>query len=414
MISHPRFTVSLLTLFTLAASALAQPQTMLRPAKDGQLANLVRVPVPDARSVALSESLGLLAFCQGDKSLDGQVSLVKLDAKGNPAAFATTWKMPRPAALAKFANYGVSAAFHPKLPLLYVWQDITLPYNNPPPPVPAETQLFDHLCIYNVAKTPPELVVSLCRGPLFIYGMQGGGLAVDSAGEFLYVPNLRDLKNAGSFRFGRFRLDNAGLPVLEEKDAKLPAAARVKRLTEWNAAKGGVPPELTPQEYVYQFAFSFAGAGHSFYPLSRDVVIAGVWPALVSWRPGDKTATLHGLPLKKAGNMLLVPHPKLPLIYVTPAPSDSVFLVHHSDGYLSLLPHQYTFPDTYLTSPPAVLGKAGKLAVGGHHHVYVADLDDEGRVRPEVTRVRVLSPAVRALVYSPRFDKLYVGVEVSR
>ena len=31
---------------------------------------------------------------------------------------------PRPDALAKYPNYPLALAFHPKLPLLYVWQDV--------------------------------------------------------------------------------------------------------------------------------------------------------------------------------------------------------------------------------------------------------------------------------------------------
>ena len=61
-----------------------------------------------------------------------------------------------------------------------------------------------------------------------------------------------------------------------------------------------------------------------------------------------------------------------------------------------------------------MLTRGNKVAVGGHYHVYVIDLDEKGRPRPEVLRVRVLNPHVRALVYSERFDRLYVGVEVSK
>ena len=54
------------------------------------------------------------------------------------------------------------------------------------------------------------------------------------------------------------------------------------------------------------------------------------------------------------------------------------------------------------------------VAVGGHYHVFVIALDAEGNPQPAVIKVPVLSPYVRALAYSPKFDRLYVGVEVSK
>jgi hypothetical protein len=407
---------ALSTLLIWTASAPAQPHTTLSPAKDGELANLVPVPVNDARSVALSETLGLLAFCQDGPRPEARVSLVRLDAKGNPAPYATTWKLPRPANPPKINAYAVSACFHPKLPLLYVWQDLAQPFPNPPKPMPPEIKPFDHLFIYNVAKDPPELVVALCRGDGYAWGLQGGALAVDSSGEFLHIPNVRDATKPDNFFFhlGRFRLDADGLLFLGEKEVKEPLAARVKKLTDLNTSKGLPPHQVTPLEYVYMFGFSYAGYGHSYYPLSRDVVIASNWSCLLSWRPDDKAATLHALPLKVQGLMLLGLHPRLPCVYATPTPTDSVFRVGLAEGYLTLLPHQYTIPRARLTSPPVVLAKSAKLAVGGRYHVYVADLGAEGELRPEVTRVPVLNAQVRALVYSERFDKLYVGVEVSK
>ena len=46
--------------------------------------------------------------------------------------------------------------------------------------------------------------------------------------------------------------------------------------------------------------------------------------------------------------------------------------------------------------------------------MYIVSLDDQGRATPEVVLARVFNPAVRTLVYSPRFERVYVGVEVSK
>jgi hypothetical protein len=107
-------------------------------------------------------------------------------------------------------------------------------------------------------------------------------------------------------------------------------------------------------------------------------------------------------------------HATLPFLYATSSGTDSVFRVGHSEGFLTGLPLQIQLPGTKLTSAPAVLTKSKKLAVGGYYHVYTVGLDDAGRPEGAVTRVRVLNPQVRALIYSERFDRLYVGVEESK
>jgi hypothetical protein len=408
-----RYLLGALLGLTAAAPAAAWPLTVLTP-KYGKVDNLVPVPAPSACWVALSENLGLLAFCHEREYQDAQVSLVRLDAKGNPAAYATSWKLPKPAELAKVPTYALSAAFHPKLPLLYVWHDVTIPFPNPPTPEPPALKTFDRLFIYNVAKDPPELLVSVGRGPDYVWGQGGGAVAVDPAGEYLYVPNLRDPKTLNFLRYGRFRLDAAGLPYTDEKDAKLPLAARAKRLAELNAVKPLVPAQQPPIEYVNLMPWTINGTGQSYFFASRGAIVLGGYNGLMTWRPDDKTCALSGLALKYPGTNLVSGHPTLPILFVTSYEKDSIFRVSHSEGYLSLLPHQVTFANTSLTSPPAILAKARKLAVGGHYHVYVASLDEESQVLPEVIKTRVLCSAVRALVCSERFDRLYVGVEVSK
>jgi hypothetical protein len=405
----------ILVLTASAAPTSAYPKVTLPPAKDGRLDNLVPVPAPDARAVALNETLGLLAYCHDRSYENGQVSLVRLDAKGNPPPYATTWKLPKPAAMAKLPTLATAAAFHPKLPLLYVWQDVVFSYNVAvPPALPPEMKEFDHLFIYNVAKDPPELVAGLCRGTEVMFGLYGGGLAVDPTGSYLYVPNFREAKTPSFMHAGRYTLDAEGLPELTGADAKLPTAARIKRLTELNAPNGFLPPVFTPLEYQHTFPASFHGAGHCFLPLSKDVLMVGGANGLINWRPADKDCTLSGLPFRPAGYVQATLHPTLPFVYATANGTDSAFRVGHSEGFLTGLPLQIVFPGTRLTSAPAALSKSKKLAVGGFYHVYLVGLDDEGRPTGEATRVRVLNPQVRAIIYSERFDRLYVGVEESK
>ena len=407
------FIVACYALF--AAPAFAQPKVTLAP-KAGRHDAIVPVMAQSARCAAVSDAHGLLAFGHDLKYPDAHVSLVKLNGKGTPAAFAIPLKLPSLPGLVKNPNYAVSLAFHPTLPLLYVWQDFAGNYTNPPM-MTDDMKKFDHLLIYDVAKETPELLVGLCRGENYIFAQNGGSVSVDPSGSFLYVPCLREEKNAGSLRFGRFALAADGLPLIAEKDAKEPIAVRVKRLTEQNAVKPLVPPQVTPVEYQYNFQVTGFGSGMSFHHVSKDVVISSGWQGLMTWRPEDKTAPLNGVPLKLAGHTQVVGHPTLPVLFasVTHWGHDgSLFRIEQVEGYLTLLPRQYVLAESKLTSRPAILAKRKQVVVGGEFRVYVIDLDDKGIPTGEPIQVQVNCPAVRALASSERFERVYVGVELSK
>jgi hypothetical protein len=407
---------ALLLILVVAPAVSAQPAIMLPKPVKGKLPELVAVTAPSAACLAVGEASGWLAFGHDITYKDAHVSLVRLDAKGNPAAYSIPLKLPPLApTLVKFANYPLALAFHPKLPLLYVWQEINVPFGNPPAaPLPGLEQ-FDHLLVYSVAKETPELIVSLCRGPYFLYGMTGGGLTIDRTGSHLYVPNMKDPKNYGNFLFGRFALDEAGLLRLDEKEAKLiPAAARPKRLTDLNAAKPILPHQITTLGFTTFFSFNTFGCGFGFHPVSKDAVVAGGWNGLITWQPDDPRLQIVGFSLRHSGNKFLGAHPDLPILFVTIAGVDCIYRVEHIDGLPTLVPQRWIFTDETLLSPPVVLPKSKKLVVGSRYHVNVVSLDEQGRCRPEVMHVPVFSPAVRALAYSERFERVYTGVEVSK
>jgi hypothetical protein len=405
-------TAALLLLVPDAVSA--QPQVTLPAPKVGACPTLSPVPVPPALSVSLSEAQGLLAFAHERSYREAHLSLVKLDAKGNPAPNCKSWMVPRPPeALAKSQYSVVAVALHPKLPVLYAWQDVGLNYAAALTAQPPEWLQFDHLLVYNIAKDPPELMVSLCRGETTHFGTSGGSLLVDTAGEFLYVPSVCDAKDR-YLRAGRFRLDADGLPLVDDADAKLPLPARLKKLAERNAARTVAVAQMTPVEYVHTFPLTPSGGAHSFNILSKDLIVSGCWHGVWSWRPGDKLATVEFLPLKFAGTTLVAPHPTLPYLFATATNTDSFFRVAHSEGHLSLLPLQITLPETRLFSAPVAIEKGSRIAVGGHYHVYLVALDKNGDPQPDVLKVPVLAAAARTLVFSERWQRLYVGVEISK
>src|SRR5262249_6912960 len=153
--------------------ASAFPKVTFAPPKTGTIKNLVPVMAQSARCAAVSDVHQMLAFGHDKAYTDAQVSLVRLDAQGTPLAYATPIKLPRPSGLDKLPSYVTGVAFHPRLPLLYVWQDFAGVYANPPPAAPKEVMLFDHLHIVSFAKETPEVLISLCRGQEYIYA-QGG------------------------------------------------------------------------------------------------------------------------------------------------------------------------------------------------------------------------------------------------
>ncbi len=412
-----RSRVAFFLFLLLPSGAFAQPKTALPVAAPARLDYVIPVMAHQALCAAVSDGLGLLAFGHDSGFRDAHVSLVKLDPKGNPAAYTVPIKLPRPDSLAKFPSYTLSVVFHPKLPLLFVWQDIGLNYTNPVPPQPPDWDKFDHLHIFSLAKETPELVTSLCRGSEYIFGRRGGSIGVDATGSYLYVPNMRELKNAGSLRIGRFPLDAEGLPLLPEVDAKQPFLARGKRLAELNAAKPVSPPQLTPIEYLNLFNWTGQGNGLSMVPVAKGVVLSTNGHGVFSWSPDDKLSPVHGLPLRIAGETMLGVHPNLPVAFATTykaAQADSFFRIDQVEGTLTLLPKQFVLGDARLSGAPVVLSKKSKLAVGGHYFVYLVSLDDKGFPVGEVVPCQVLNAMVRSLAYSEKFERLYVGVDLSK
>src|SRR5581483_7664952 len=135
-------TVAPLILLAMPAAAPAQVKVAIDPSKPGTVDILTPVVAPEARCVALGEAQGLLAFGHDRPYTDADLSLVKLDAKGTPSAAATRWKVPTEKWQEKIPSYILSVAFHPKLPLLYVWRDVPLNYNVPATSHPPEHRAY--------------------------------------------------------------------------------------------------------------------------------------------------------------------------------------------------------------------------------------------------------------------------------
>jgi hypothetical protein len=405
--------VALAIVIAWSGSAFAQSTEPLT-IEPGTCEQLIPLVAHEARCLAISDTHQMAAFGHDRTWTEASLTLYRLDAQGQPQFPATGWKLPCPEPLQKAGCYAAGVVFHPRLPLLYVWNDVGVHFTNPPTTETEDVRQFDRLLIYDLSQQPPTLVVSLCRGIQYLYGQQGGALAIDAAGEHLYIPNLRDPKNAGSWHFGRFALDADGLPkVLTDAETALPRGERGEKLRAWNQSPAAKPSQTTPYEYVYIFPGNFYGSVGNIQALSPQRIIAGGPTGAICWRPDDPHVTLSGLPIRKHHMTFVAAHPSLPVVYATKHGGDGVFRIVFHEGYWTGVPRGWSLADVKLTTPPVLMGK-DRLAVAGAHHVFLLALDDRGQVQSPATAVRVFAPNARTLAFSEKFGKLYVGVDLSR
>src|SRR4029079_6416741 len=147
----------ILALLLTISLAAGQTKVRIPTVEDGTIDNLIKVEASLANNSAVCDGLGVIASTHDAKHAEGQVSLRKLDAAGTPGD-AVLLKLPKPDGLAKYPNYATGLAFHPTLPLLYVWQDVEMPKDERKIPQPlsaadnAAMNEFDHLLIYNLDK----------------------------------------------------------------------------------------------------------------------------------------------------------------------------------------------------------------------------------------------------------------------
>ncbi len=418
---------SLLALLAVTAAARAELTVKVPAVPDSAISNLVRVVAPAARCAAVSDAHRLLAIGHHAKHKDAHVSLFRLENDGKPADQPIALKLPRPDGLARFGNEPLSLAFHPKLPLLYVWQDFVIPRdpqkeNAPIPLTEAElaaAPLFDHLLVFNVEKEQPELLVAMCRGVEYVYNHPHGTVSVDPAAIRLYIPNLRGHPRSRQALVGSFVLEADGLPLLGKESADTPLPATVDRAAHIAAIKAEskpiLPQRIAPGSHEAFNGDVASGAGFGCVHIAKDVVVFGGYhtTSLISWMPEERRVKLFSFLGSDGGykHYFVCGHATLPLVYSAPLSTPNVYRFEHVDGLPSLLPKRAELAGAYLTSPPVMMPKANQIAIGGRQRVFLLRLDDQGRFKPERVQALIGNQDVEALVYSQKFDRLYVGVE---
>ncbi|MEO6848942.1 MAG: hypothetical protein ABI443_14440 [Chthoniobacterales bacterium] len=352
-----------------------------------QVANLVQVVSPGALCAAVSETQPLLVV--GHKTVKGtNLSIFTLDASGTPSGVPTAEvALPTSPALQAINRYPLSMAFHPQLPLLYVWQDIDGPADTGDPAKNPVYNEFDHLLIFSVrADGALQLVQSAARGPQFAYKKLNGAILVDAINQRIFLPNLQDKSipnpNATAAA-GFYRLDVQGMP------AKIPGQT-----------------VLTPK----MVAPLVVNAGIGFAAASKDAVVFGVHGGPTVWEFENRRVNASNYYLHNIALCGVTSNPRYPYVYMVGINTGYLFSMEHVDGFLTLLPQLASLP-TVLTSLPVVMSKQGKVAVGAVNTVYALKLDANGRLTPEMEQTALTNPTVKAMAYSEKLDRLYVPVE---
>lgn len=419
---------AVLALAILAPSAPAREITVkLTPTEIKKLPYVQPLLAPGATCAAVSEAVGKLAIGQ-KVGKDAQVSLYALDAAGKPTGAPVVLKLPKPATLAPRQAYPLSLAFHPNLPLLYVWQDVEALAGDPVPRTDPAWKDFDHLLVYAVDGVAPELLLSLCRGPRFHTGCIAGSVHPDAAGGKLYVPNMRfGPKNPpDSSAVGWFSLDGDGLPVAAAEEPKkaspvlTPAqaatgrSARVAALRAVVAADKPVGAFRHTPEKTYGFHWWPSGAG--FIPYSRDVFIACGPYGPVTWNSADRRARAQVflMPVNFVSyyTTRIAAHPTQPVVFASVVGYSYAHRIEHAEGYLTLAPQVVLLENATLKTPPVVMGKRNLVAFGGPNALYLAPINADGKFKEEAGMlVGVQAAVAEGIAWSEKFERLYVAVE---
>ena len=365
------------------------------------------VVVPGALCAAVSDAASLLVV--GHRAVSNQhLAVFKLDADGRPAGAPLRVTLPKPAVLATNANYPLGLLFHPRLPILYVWQDV-----NAPPPDKQEKHAaftdyleFDHLLIFAVTNGGLELLQTAAHGAGFHCGLGGGTIGLDFDAKTLFVPNAvgGTWDESG---IGYYALDEQGLPQNPDKlDGATPKP------------KGARAPALAKTKIERTLATLQRKRTHRYYPsgagwvAGRDAMIMGGYSGclVADFPQGNLRQAWFNLP-DAIGNCIVGGHPSAPAIYLSLLNTSRLFQIGHADGYVSLLPQTAVAKGAQLSGAPVVLTRQARVAVGAGRAVVLFGLQPDGRFDGKAEQFAVPSATVRSLAYSEKRGRLYVPVE---
>jgi hypothetical protein len=378
-----RFPIILLAALALPGFLGAQESVPLPACTTGRL---VQIVLPGAACSAVSDTLKLAVFGHPGPG-DHQLTLVPLDDSGNVGS-GPAWRLTpaKPEALTPFALSTLDLAFHPTLPLLYVWRDVVYPFSAKPPARQTVFDEFKHLTIYAVGNRMLTPVGSFARGSDYTCGNEFGRLAMDPRGRRLFLPNICRGKEANGI--GYLPIASNGLPLVEENgEAKL---VRV------------VLPEAGEES-----------TGKGLACFNEQVACVGVPNGVLVWDTGNRLGAVSVVRLFNwpPGSVFLGAHPAVPAFYM--ALRSTIGMVAAADGYPTLLPRTLDVPGGAFTAAPVVLPAApAVVAFASANAVYLRGIDPAtGAFTGNDSVTAVTNPTVRTLSTSARWNRLYVPVE---
>ena len=412
--------------------AFAQREIRVRTVPETPLPFVTTVVAPAARHVAVNDVAGVLAVGHRPKS-PAHVSLFRLDAQGQIVpGEPVTITLPKPATFGTRPNHVLALRCHPRLPLLYVWQDVE-PLPESAPTDPAISAEFDHLLIYSLDEPQPKLIFATARGPDFFCGAAAGDIAMNEAATRFYVPSMQQLDRLKKLvtTIGWFVLDPDGLPAfappnsppedvkpivpLPPLDPAAANAARTAKLAAIEQAKAAGQP-LVLRKYMEATTYSFSSppAPYSYAPFNDDAIFLAGHSGPVSWVLSDRLGRYCYFYVQPyvAYRYRVAVHPTVPSVYIATLIFDGrINRMEHADGQLTLTPQTLSVDPMVYYSTPVVLEKTNQLAIGANGRVCLIDLDAEGKFKPSAVQMTVNNPTVECLAWSPKFGKLYVPVE---
>lgn len=332
--------------------------------------------IKGCRALALGESQCQLAVaCEVSQPLGAY--LLPLDARGQVREAIA---LPPPAG-EKQPGEAVALAYHPQLPLLYLWRRSA----------GGERGSFEPLLVYNVAEPQqPLLVASACRGVEFDAALLPSRLALDERGRRLYLPNLRrriDSKRS-DLQVGYLQLGRGGMPLVRSDESEAITISEVGAAQRHPAGQG----------------LSVVGS---------EMLVMAAQRGLLCWDSNNRQAAFSnysfvGLPRNEtfvaAGRHWF---------YVTNDKSNFLMALRHCDGYPTLMPERRRVPDASFHGVPLVVGGAESLLiVPGQGRLHTVELDQDGVMGSDYGVVEIAGLSRYALLaWSERFDRLYIPVE---
>ncbi|MCE9592306.1 MAG: hypothetical protein K8S99_17505 [Planctomycetes bacterium] len=368
--------LSLSVVFCLAVARSVHGQAVAAPTPPP---NVLQAVAPGATCLAVSDTLGLLVV--GQAGLPHQLSLFKLDAAGKIAGAPQPITLPRPDSLKAFPNAALGAAFHPTLPVLYVWQDI-----DAKAPIDKAKAEFDHLLVFTVKDGALVPAMALGRGAEFVHGQSWGAIGLDARGQRIFLPNLI-IPGASQSAIGFYELGPDGLPIVID---------------------GVIKPTVTDVAAILNLP-----NGLGFVAPTRDAVVFSAVNGPATWDTTNRLGAINHYGMSNVPAQCAVGgRPDGAWVYGASLGSNVLYAMQQADGFITMMPTVVSVPGADLRSIPVVMpGRPARLAVGAAQGVCFVSLDAEGRPTDQSVSLPVVSPAVRGIAWSDKFKLLFVAVE---